>query len=374
VAERVLAELEAPLRATAAIESRLSLALDGVTVEVESNRSEIGAALAAYFAPFVQGDGSGQRARLRFTALEMPAPRLELAFQPWPREPGKAQDKEQYAELQDGRVVRKVRTGMHFLVASHAMLAVGPCLANVNQLINAINFALISARLADGWALCHSAAVARDGRALAISGISGAGKSTLTLWLLSEGYDYVSNDRVLVKREGARVRVCGVPKHPRVNPGTLLADPALGSVLPAERRAALERLSKTELWALEEKYDVDVASIYGPERIAAGGELAAFVVLTWRLDAGASCEPRQTSFASSPHLLDAVAKLPGPFYKPAAGTAVDPAAALGHERYLAQLAGVPVLELAGGVDFPRAVAVCSERLAAPQALRPEPRQ
>lgn len=365
MAEQSIGALEQPLRAQGPIEARVELALDGVTVEVESNRAAIVQALQLYFAPFTLTTAphapQSHDVRVRFTALEEPVPALELAFQPWPREPGKAQDKEQYADLEDGRVVRKVRTGMQFLVAPQRVLAVGPCLANVNQLINAINFALISARLADGWALCHSAAVARDGHAIAISGVSGAGKSTLALWLMSAGYDYVSNDRVLVKRDGAGTRVCGVPKHPRVNPGTLLADPALRSLLREARRAELARMPQSELWALEEKYDVDIARTYGPGRILGSAALVGFVVLTWRFGQGTSCEAIDTRFARSPSLLDAVTKVAGPFYKPAAGTAVP---ATSHADYLAQLGDVPVLELRGGVDFPSAVERCRKLLEA----------
>ena len=62
--------------------------------------------------------------------------------------------------------------------------AVGPCLANDNQIVNFINNRLIEVRLRAGDLLFHAAGVARNGRGLALAGFSGAGKSTLALAIM----------------------------------------------------------------------------------------------------------------------------------------------------------------------------------------------
>ena len=45
----------------------------------------------------------------------------------------------------------------------------------------------------------------------------------------------------------------GIPKLPRINPGTALNNPSLRSILSPERRAELEGVDAGELWSLEEK-------------------------------------------------------------------------------------------------------------------------
>ena len=51
----------------------------------------------------------------------------------------------------------------------------------------------------------HASTVAKDGRAVVITGLSGSGKSDLTLRLLDRGFTMVSDDRTLVKRDGNRL-------------------------------------------------------------------------------------------------------------------------------------------------------------------------
>ena len=51
----------------------------------------------------------------------------------------------------------------------------------------------------------HASCVARDGRAVLITGISGSGKSDLSLRLLDRGFTLVSDDQTIVKRDGDRL-------------------------------------------------------------------------------------------------------------------------------------------------------------------------
>jgi serine kinase of HPr protein (carbohydrate metabolism regulator) len=51
----------------------------------------------------------------------------------------------------------------------------------------------------------HASTVAIDGRAVLISGPSGSGKSDLALRLLDRGFKLVSDDRTILRREGAKL-------------------------------------------------------------------------------------------------------------------------------------------------------------------------
>ena len=81
----------------------------------------------------------------------------------------------------------------------------------------------------------------RAGAGLVIAGFAGAGKSTLALEIMGHGTDFISNDRVMVSRQGQTLTMAGVAKMPRINPGTVLNNPNLASVMNAEDRARFFR-------------------------------------------------------------------------------------------------------------------------------------
>src|SRR5688572_17581893 len=287
----------------------LWLDIGGFVVHSRSNSEALLAELREYFSDLVTPPAA--QADIRLAALEAEPPRLPLEFRDWPREPGKVGKKERYADASDGRVVHKTRTQMQFLLSQAELVAVGPCRANPNQVINFIISQYLGRRLEEGWALCHAAGVALRGRGLGIAARAGAGKSTLALHLMSAGLSFVSNDRLLIRQTDAQAELAGVPKMPRVNPGTLLHNPDLAGILPPDRRHALERLAPNELWELEEKYDVMVPEVFGPGRCLYRAPLAALVVLGWRHDATALASFQRVELSERPDLMELVMKSPG---------------------------------------------------------------
>jgi serine kinase of HPr protein (carbohydrate metabolism regulator) len=57
----------------------------------------------------------------------------------------------------------------------------------------------------------HASTVAKDGRALLITGPSGSGKSDLALRLLDRGFTLVSDDQTIVKKDGERLVATAPP-------------------------------------------------------------------------------------------------------------------------------------------------------------------
>lgn len=347
-ADMAAPELARRLRAGVALRGSVDVLLGDVALRIESNHEGLLRQLEDYFRYFAS---DGRPPALVVTALEMQPPALELEWTDWPREAGKRGRKEEYADVAGGRVVRKVRTRMQFLMSERDAIAFGPCASNANQVINFVNALYMTRLLNEGWVLCHAAAVVRGSVGLAVAGLAGGGKSTLALHLLAAGCDFASNDRVLVRRDERGVRLCGVPKLPRVNPGTILGNPALAGILSAERRAELARLEPGRLWELEEKYDVDVGRVFPSRRFLLEASLGAFLVLAWHRDS-----PERTAIApvllrERRDLLAAIMKSPGPFYGHADGRPPRPPAEFDEEAYLRQLDGVAVFEARGRVDF-----------------------
>ena len=227
VARDILAGLDlAPARAAEPF--HLAVGCIGVTVHAPTS---LRAELVSYFADVLTDVPGG----IVVDLLPGQALTAEPAWTDWLREGGKSGRKDAICDLDDGRLVRKVRSGVTFLQAPGLAVAFGPLGDNVSTVINFINTQILSACLREGWQLCHAAAVTGQGRTLAISGLSGGGKSTSMLRMMDiDGTAFVSNDRVLVKG-GAPAQAQGIPKQPRINPGTILGNPRLHGMLSPAR-------------------------------------------------------------------------------------------------------------------------------------------
>jgi HprK-related kinase B len=337
--------------------AELWLDIGGTVVRVRSSSSELCARLARYFGDVVAP--ARDAADVNVTLVDAAPPRFPFVLRDWPREAGKLGQKERYADASDGRLVAKVRTGMQFLLTPRVNIAVGPCSLNLNQIVNFIIAQYLTRRLSEGWALCHAAAVAVGSAGLAIAASSGSGKSTLALHLVSSGSSFVSNDRALIRRNEAGCELLGVPKMPRVNPGTLLHNPELASLLSPERREELAALPPRELWQLEEKCDVMVPEVFGRGRSLHRVPLRALLVLSWVPDADAPARFERIDLGARPDLLGRVIKSPGAFHVSSDGA---PSAGPDPEAYFRALRDVLVYEATGRVDFDMGVGFCRRLL------------
>ncbi len=317
-----------------------------------SNRSLLDK-LTKYFKPFVKAHSKTDilitvhQARVEFdTSYTVKKP-----------DPGKTKIKEEYVDLPDGRIVRKRLTGMHFIFDGKNNLALGPCQENDNQVVNFINNRFIEWKLKQGCLLGHAAGVIHRGQGLALAGFSGMGKSTLALHLMSRGASFVSNDRLLIERKNNSCRMSGVAKLPRVNPGTVLHNNDLSSVISAAERQRFARLSVDELWALEHKFDANIEKCFGPDRFVLSAIKGGLVILNWQRNQ----EPvfaNRVNLNERPDLLAAFMKGTGLFYLPKNdGPNNFPAT-----RYLEILQDVTVIELCGGIDFDRGADICMDFL------------
>ncbi len=269
----------------------------------------------------------------------------------WAREPGKTGRKDAICELVDGRLVHKVRTGVTFLQSADRAVAFGPCAQHPNQVINFVNTQLLSICQRAGWQICHAAALAGHGKGLAIAGLSGGGKSTAVLRMMElAGTAYVSNDRLLL-RPGTPPRALGIPKLPRINPGTILHNPHLAPMLSEARRAELAALPPDALWQLEEKHDLSITRIYGAGRMQFEAGLSHFWVLNWSRESVAPTALRPVDIAQRPDLLGAIMKSPGPFYRKPDGVFLTDSEQPDPAGYLCALEGVEMFEVTGGIDF-----------------------
>ena len=330
--------------------------MSGWGLRVRSNSAALLNTLRAYFQHAVRPPATIDAEVHAYESADID---LKLPFVDWRREEGKTGRKDACFDLADGRIVRKVRTGMTFLQSSEARIAIGPCLANDNQVINFINAQYMNCLQQEGWQICHAAGAVRGGRALAMAGLSGGGKSTLMLTLLdAPDVAFLTNDRLFVRQREGRAVAAGIPKMPRINPGTALNNARLENLVPEPRRDELNRMKTGELWDVEEKYDVDVTAVYGDNRIVDRAPLAGFLILNWSRESRDPCRIEPVDIGQRRDLLAAVMKSPGPFYQDASGKMLVDGTPLDSAAYLRAFAAVPFYEATGMIDFSTAADRC----------------
>jgi HprK-related kinase B len=341
----------------------LLLSLGECLLRVRSNSSKLLMLLRAYFshvelsAENANQHGQNKNPDIEVVAIERDAPDLALHFTDWNREPGKPGRKDSYFDFEGGRLIRKVRTGMVFLQSKDLRIAAGPCLQYDNQVINFINAQYMNWLQHRGWLICHAAGLTYRGMGFGIAGFSGGGKSTLMLHLLeNDDVSYMSNDRLFVRKgqidgQGTVIEAVGIPKLPRVNPGTIVHNPRLQSLIPANQRESLLAMPSNELWELEEKYDVMIEQVYSPNKILFFAPLKAFLVLNWQRDSDERLRLEQVNLAERLDLLGAIMKSPGPFYQLDDESFYQDMTDFDEQVYLSVFENITVYEAKGGIDF-----------------------
>jgi HprK-related kinase B len=333
----------------------LGLRVASVDLEIVTNEAGVQAALARYYAPWrAPVAAPAARVRLIQGTLDPRGPFTDLV-----RGDGK-RVKEAVQDVAGGRLILKRATGVVMgLWPGHAF-AVGDLRGNLNQAINLVNACYAKHVLARGHVLLHAAGVSRDGQAVVLAGPPGAGKSSAALHLVDAGFRFLSNDRVLARPHGGRVEALGYPKQPRVNPGTLLGHPRLAALLAPAERAELEAMDDGVRWELERKRDVDLDALYGAGTVALEGAVRALVLLRWRRD-GAGLRVERLAPDAALARLEVYRKDLGAFdLDRPAGAPVTGAELAG---YRALVGAIPVLEVAGRVDFRALTGVVAALLA-----------
>ena len=332
------------------IDQHLDLYLGGFTIRIRSNHKPVLDKLSAYFShvPPVES-----KPDIEVIAIEREVMGdCGLAFIDWVREPGKTGRKDAYFDIPDGRVVLKVRTGMLFLQSSSQRIAAGPCLQYDNQLINYINSQYMDWLQHNNWLICHASGLEVNNHAIGLAGLSGGGKSTLMLNLMeNDQVNYITNDRLFIRTDNNQVSARGIPKLPRINPGTIVHNARLHSLISQQQRQQLLQLPKQELWHLEEKYDVHIEKIYGPNRVTTEAALEAFVILNWQHETDQTTAVTAVDILQRRELLMALMKSPGPFYQHNNGQFHTDNAEFNEQAYLDALQGVTIYEVTGKVDF-----------------------
>ena len=356
----------------------LTLQFADFIIKVISNRPQIKQQLADYFVEFtlaekdIEPKANIQVYLLEIDLTEFPQKIPDTDFKDWQQEPGKSGRKDCYYDLEDGRLIYKARTGMRYVQSAEYHIAYGPCLANESQMINFVLAQHATYLQHQGAVVCHSSAVAKDGKGISISAYSGGGKSTLALKLMNRGLDFVSNDRLFVKladgltsEEQSDNSPCagimhGIAKQPRINPGTIVNNESLLPLMTEQQVQTFRAMDKAELWQLEDKYDALIHQLFGAQSFKLSAKINAVVILNWSHNTDEPTQMHNFSLNQKPELLDAIVKSPGVFHYDTQDNAYKNQIQLDRAPYIDVFKQIKCYEITGKVDFAMAEKLCME--------------
>jgi len=343
-------------------------------IELFSNSAKLLAGLAEYFNAcdvINTKPNDAFKHKLKLELIESDPVELDIDFIDWKREPGKTGKKDAYYDFEENgnpiRLVKKVRTGMIFLQSEQRQIAAGPCIANDNQIINFINSQYMNWLQNNDWLICHSSGLVYEkhnqSHGIAMAGLSGGGKSTLMLELLElPEFSYMTNDRLFIIKDSnsESIAMAGIPKLPRINPGTIIGNPKLHSILPADKKAYYQQMPKEKLWDIEEKYDVDISDTYGENKISHQANLNTFIILNWNRNSSEAPKLNEVNINQRHDILPEVMKSPGPFYMNNQRVFEQDSNIQDKADYLKLLSQIKIYEVTGGIDFKHLTKLCLE--------------
>ncbi len=349
----------------------LQLNLTDHPIRIHSNSTELLAILEDYF--------TGLCARIPGNEPELPNSQTVCVYQTgvlhddiqrtpwidWQREPGKTGRKDAVCDTefqnQPVRLLHKVKTGMLFLqpappkdesIASLKPMAFGPAENRSSQVINFILTQYLNHHLRHGWLLGHASAMQFDHKGVAFAGLSGGGKSTLMLHLLEHGQHFISNDRLLMKiNPDGSLNMRGIPKQPRINPGTIVHNPRLHPLISEQERADFLAMPSESLRALEQKYDAPVHNLYHPECYQAEAPMDALFILNWQAQSEQPTSVSEVDIGERTDLLPAIMKTPGPFFAKDSNGFLPNGFQPDANDYNTLLKHCHVYEVTGNIDF-----------------------
>ena len=340
----------------------VSLKINQFSINLRSNSDELLQWCQYYFSHVVELETIAEP-DIEVVSIERQPVELDVNYDDWKRHDKDKSRKDAIYDIPGARILKKVRTGMIFLQSQTHLIAAGECLKNKNQIINFINAQYMTTINNHGGITCHAAGLFYNHQVLGMAGFSGGGKSTLMLHMVSRsGSCFVSNDRLFIQKNINDTQAIGIPKLPRINPGTIIHNPKLQSLISSERREELLGLPTEKLWDLEEKYDVFIDETYGEDKIQYQGEIKKFLVLNWKHDSDDDVCLKPVNLNDRRDLLVPIMKSPGPFFQFNNGDLYQYTMPLIEQSYLDAFQNISVYEVSGKVDFKSLSQLCYEQL------------
>lgn len=186
------------------------------------------------------------------------------------------------ADIEGGRAILRRETGVLTVIQSDGWTITGDLRAYPGEVTRALDAMLSLALVERGYLTLKGSALARDGRGIALVGGPDGARRALAVTLVGHGFQWVTEDLLLVRMAAGFVEMRGLPGLLRLGPAAMLAHPALRAMLTEEEQARYAGQAWRDLREIETRYVVDTVDAFGPTGIAAGGVLRMIVALRWK--------------------------------------------------------------------------------------------
>lgn len=186
------------------------------------------------------------------------------------------------ADRDDGRVILRRETGVMTTIRPDAWTIEGDLRTHPGEVTRALDAMLSLALVERGYLTLKGSALTRDGRGIALIGGPDTARRALAVTLLGDGFQWVTEDSLLVRVADGEVEMRGLPGLLRLGPAAMLAHPALRAMLSDDERARYEGQTWRDLREIEARYVVEAADVFGGDGVAAGGVLEMIVALRWK--------------------------------------------------------------------------------------------
>ncbi len=319
---------------------------DGFLLEFKTNRASLKKTIDEYYCHFISDSSEKNDLNVvyAYDGIDISLEAIPLKVQPHDSDKS---PKEGYVDDNNGRIIKKLRTKVQLYMKGQQYIASGPLSDHPNQVINFINNIFMGVKLNEHHSqLLHASAVTSKGIGLAFAAPSGKGKSTLCLKVMDDGIDYVSNDRLMIYHMDDQLRMMGVPKYPRINPGTIVHNKRITSILSEKEKIRYLAIPNEELWQLEKKHDLMIEKHYQKSSFTLRSPLHHLIIINWDHDSNEPHFLQKVSLRERADLLPCVMKGPS-LATPNSPVSYD----LQPEQYLQLLDHCQVWELTGRVDF-----------------------
>lgn len=186
------------------------------------------------------------------------------------------------ADVNGGRVIYRRDTGVMIYIQRNIWTITGDLRAHPDEVTRALDAMLSLALVERGYLTLKSSAVTRGNIGVALVGGPDTARRALAVNLLTHGFQWATEDLLLVRVTDGAIEMHGLPGLLRLEPGAMLAHPALRAMLTEDERARYGGQSWRELRDLDTRYVVDAAETFGLTGISSGSTLRAVVALRWR--------------------------------------------------------------------------------------------
>jgi HprK-related kinase B len=186
------------------------------------------------------------------------------------------------ADSDEGRVIFRRETGVLTAIQPDTWTITGDLRAYPGEVTRVLDAMLSLALVERGYLTLKGSALARDGRGVALVGGPDTARRALAVTLVGRGFQWVTEDLLLVRVAAGHVEMRGLPGLLRLGPAAMLAHPTLRAMLTEEERARYAGQTWRDLREIEARYNIDTVDAFGPAGIAAGGALRMIVALRWR--------------------------------------------------------------------------------------------